>query len=128
MCKGSKQYQQGTYHLCRVMSALSESRQKKKFHVPYRDSILTKLIKDSFGGNSRTVMVRLLCVKSLVVLDNILTTHSSLIVYRLLAFLLPSPTLKKLLALYDMHKQHAASKTLLYAMLSNFVCLHAKLL
>jgi kinesin family protein 6/9 len=77
MCKGSKQYQQGTYHLCRVMSALSESRQKKKFHVPYRDSILTKLIKDSFGGNSRTVMVRLLCVKSLVVLDNILTAHFS---------------------------------------------------
>ena len=29
----------------------------KKFYVPYRDSKLTRLLKDSLGGNSRTVMI-----------------------------------------------------------------------
>ena len=32
------------------------SKQKKPF-VPYRDSVLTWLLKDSLGGNSRTIMV-----------------------------------------------------------------------
>lgn len=31
--------------------------QSKKTHVPYRDSKLTRLLKDSIGGNCRTVMV-----------------------------------------------------------------------
>ena len=30
---------------------------KKTTHVPYRDSKLTRLLKDSLGGNSRTVMI-----------------------------------------------------------------------
>lgn len=29
----------------------------KKVHVPYRDSVLTKLLAGSLGGNSRTCMV-----------------------------------------------------------------------
>uniref|UniRef100_A0A8C2CG29 Kinesin family member 13Bb n=1 Tax=Cyprinus carpio TaxID=7962 RepID=A0A8C2CG29_CYPCA len=42
-----------------VISALAEQgagRNKSKF-VPYRDSVLTWLLKDSLGGNSRTAMV-----------------------------------------------------------------------
>lgn len=31
--------------------------QSKKSHIPYRDSKLTRLLKDSLGGNCRTVMV-----------------------------------------------------------------------
>ena len=30
---------------------------RKKLFVPYRDSVLTFLLKDSLGGNSKTVMV-----------------------------------------------------------------------
>jgi kinesin family protein 18/19 len=29
----------------------------KKNHIPYRDSKLTRLLKDSLGGNCRTVMI-----------------------------------------------------------------------
>lgn len=30
---------------------------KKKGHIPYRDSKLTRLLKDSLGGNHRTIMI-----------------------------------------------------------------------
>lgn len=26
-------------------------------HIPYRDSILTKILKDSLGGNSKTILL-----------------------------------------------------------------------
>ena len=35
----------------------SQKPDKKAIHVPYRDSKLTRLLKDSLGGNSRTVMI-----------------------------------------------------------------------
>ena len=38
-----------------VISALVEGSQ----HVPYRTSNLTRLLQDSLGGNSKTVMVRM---------------------------------------------------------------------
>ena len=30
---------------------------KKYLHVPYRDSKLTRLLKDSLGGNAMTIMI-----------------------------------------------------------------------
>ncbi|ESP04165.1 hypothetical protein LOTGIDRAFT_52745, partial [Lottia gigantea] len=38
-----------------VINALAEN--KSKGHIPYRDSKLTRLLKDSLGGNCRTVMI-----------------------------------------------------------------------
>lgn len=44
--------------LGRVIAALADMSQgKKKTQVPYRDSILTWLLKDSLGGNSMTAMI-----------------------------------------------------------------------
>ncbi|XP_041090218.1 kinesin-like protein KIF14 [Polyodon spathula] len=44
--------------LGRVISALSEASQSKKKHfIPYRDSLLTWLLKESLGGNSKTAML-----------------------------------------------------------------------
>lgn len=39
-------------------SALAEvATGKKVLHIPYRDSVLTKLLQSALGGNSRTIMV-----------------------------------------------------------------------
>lgn len=44
--------------LAKVLSALADqSKSKKKLHVPYRDSKLTRLLRDSLGRNCCTVMV-----------------------------------------------------------------------
>ena len=47
--------------LGRVIAALADPKQlrsgKRKDVVPYRDSILTWLLKDSLGGNSKTAMI-----------------------------------------------------------------------
>jgi hypothetical protein len=40
--------------LCQVISALTDS---KSTYVPYRDSQLTRLLQDSLGGNTKTVMI-----------------------------------------------------------------------
>ncbi|XP_075689507.1 kinesin-like protein KIF14 [Rhinoderma darwinii] len=43
--------------LGKVISALSENSQTKKVFIPYRESVLTWLLKESLGGNSKTAMI-----------------------------------------------------------------------
>ncbi|KAH7291450.1 hypothetical protein KP509_29G017300 [Ceratopteris richardii] len=48
----------GLLALGNVISALGDEKKRKEGgHVPYRDSKLTRLLQDSLGGNSRTVMI-----------------------------------------------------------------------
>ncbi|CAL5332676.1 unnamed protein product [Camellia sinensis] len=48
----------GLLALGNVISALGDEKKRKEGgHVPYRDSKLTRLLQDSLGGNSKTVMI-----------------------------------------------------------------------
>ncbi|KAF8098464.1 hypothetical protein N665_0266s0032 [Sinapis alba] len=48
----------GLLALGNVISALGDDKKRKEgAHVPYRDSKLTRLLQDSLGGNSKTVMI-----------------------------------------------------------------------
>nr|XP_020653714.1 kinesin-like protein KIF18B [Pogona vitticeps]XP_020653715.1 kinesin-like protein KIF18B [Pogona vitticeps]XP_020653716.1 kinesin-like protein KIF18B [Pogona vitticeps] len=42
--------------LINVINSLADAKSKKP-HIPYRDSKLTRLLKDSIGGNCRTIMI-----------------------------------------------------------------------
>lgn len=42
--------------LANCINALGDNK-KKGFFVPYRDSKLTRMLKDSLGGNCKTVMI-----------------------------------------------------------------------
>ncbi|XP_023565958.1 kinesin-like protein KIF28P [Octodon degus] len=45
-------------NLGKVISALADAALRKKvLHVPYRDSVLTKLLQSALGGNSRTTLI-----------------------------------------------------------------------
>jgi hypothetical protein len=47
----------GLLALGNVISALSSSEKKKITHIPYRDSKITRILKDSLGGNAKTLMI-----------------------------------------------------------------------
>ncbi|GFP89555.1 chromosome-associated kinesin kif4 [Phtheirospermum japonicum] len=48
----------GLLALGNVISALGDDKKRKEGgHVPYRDSKLTRILQDSLGGNSKTVMI-----------------------------------------------------------------------
>ena len=47
----------GLLALGNVISALSSSDSKKKTHIPYRESKITRILKDSLGGNANTLMI-----------------------------------------------------------------------
>ena len=46
----------GLLALGNVISALGDPKRKSS-HVPYRESKITRLLKDSLGGNARTTMI-----------------------------------------------------------------------
>nr|XP_058904818.1 kinesin-like protein KIF18B [Kogia breviceps] len=54
--------------LINVINALADAKGRKS-HVPYRDSKLTRLLKDSIGGNCRTVMIAAVSPSSLAYED-----------------------------------------------------------
>ena len=49
-----------------VIHALAEQCEGKNVRVPFRASVLTKLLQNALGGNSKTVMVRHMGSKKIV--------------------------------------------------------------
>ncbi|XP_078423865.1 kinesin-like protein KIF27 [Cetorhinus maximus] len=54
--KESVQINSGLLALGNVISALGDPK-RKSIHIPYRDTKITRLLKDSLGGNAKTVMI-----------------------------------------------------------------------
>ncbi|KAM5191882.1 kinesin-like protein KIF27 [Mantella aurantiaca] len=54
--KESIQINSGLLALGNVISALADPK-RKNAHVPYRDAKITRILKDSLGGNAKTVMI-----------------------------------------------------------------------
>ncbi|KAG8440652.1 hypothetical protein GDO86_006411 [Hymenochirus boettgeri] len=54
--KESIQINTGLLALGNVISALGDPK-RKSAHIPYRDSKITRILKDSLGGNAKTVMI-----------------------------------------------------------------------
>ncbi|KAM6202039.1 kinesin-like protein KIF7 [Rhynchocyon petersi] len=54
--KESIQINSSLLALSNVISALGDS-QRRGSHIPYRDSKITRILKDSLGGNAKTVMI-----------------------------------------------------------------------
>jgi kinesin family protein 6/9 len=57
-----------------IVSLNEKAKGKNKVHIPYRNSLLTTLLKDSLGGNCKTVMMATIASE----LDNIEETISTL--------------------------------------------------
>jgi hypothetical protein len=55
----------GLLALGNVISALGDESKRGKFFVPYRDSKLTRMLQDSLGGNSKTLMICCVSASSL---------------------------------------------------------------
>ncbi|XP_062456116.1 kinesin-like protein KIF27 isoform X2 [Rhea pennata] len=54
--KESIQINTGLLALGNVISALGDPK-RKSMHIPYRDAKITRILKDSLGGNAKTVMI-----------------------------------------------------------------------
>ncbi|NXH17070.1 KIF27 protein, partial [Bucco capensis] len=54
--KESIQINSGLLALGNVISALADPK-RKSIHIPYRDAKITRILKDSLGGNAKTVMI-----------------------------------------------------------------------
>ena len=59
--------------LGKVISSLASVDTKKKSHIPYRDSILTWILKENLGGNSKTAMIATIS-PSIINFDETLST------------------------------------------------------
>lgn len=66
----------GLHALGNVISALGDpAKAKRTTHIPYRDSKLTRLLQDSLGGNSCTLMIACVAPTEYNVAESINTLH-----------------------------------------------------
>eukprot|EP00928_Gymnodinium_smaydae_P044989 TRINITY_DN3002_c0_g1_i2.p1 TRINITY_DN3002_c0_g1~~TRINITY_DN3002_c0_g1_i2.p1 ORF type:complete len:843 (+),score=248.49 TRINITY_DN3002_c0_g1_i2:111-2639(+) len=61
------------HHLEQVIVALQERSQGHRTHVPYRNSTMTAVLRDSLGGNCKTVMVGAIAVEESAIDETIST-------------------------------------------------------
>lgn len=58
-----------------ALSIVIEKLSAKATHIPYRDSVITKILRDSLGGNSKTILIAALSSKEESVSETISTIN-----------------------------------------------------
>jgi kinesin family protein 6/9 len=61
------------HYLEQVIIALHEASKGKRAHVPYRNSMMTSVLRDSLGGNCKTSMIATLAVEDILIEESIST-------------------------------------------------------
>lgn len=61
------------HYLEQVIIALHEASKGRRGHVPYRNSMMTSVLRDSLGGNCKTTMIATLAVEDILVEESIST-------------------------------------------------------
>lgn len=56
-----------------VIFKLGDKKSKQLVHIPYRDSILTKVLKDSLGGNAKTIIIGTISADEVQICETIST-------------------------------------------------------
>lgn len=74
----SKQILVSLHYLGRVILALSEKEKKIRSHVPYRDCLLTNVLRDSLGGNCKTAMIATISPESKYIDESLSTCKFSM--------------------------------------------------
>ncbi len=63
------------HYLEQVIVALHEIKSGKRTHVPYRNSMMTQVLRDSIGGNCKTTMIATLAVEDHLIEESISTSR-----------------------------------------------------
>ena len=71
--KEAKYINLSLHYLEQVIVALHEKAQNKRAHVPYRNSMMTSILRDSLGGNCKTTMIATLAVEQALMEETIST-------------------------------------------------------
>jgi kinesin family protein 6/9 len=61
------------HSLWRVIDCLNNKAKGKSSHIPYRDSMMTMVLRDSLGGNCKTKMIATVSVDSKPIVESIST-------------------------------------------------------
>jgi kinesin family protein 6/9 len=73
LLKEAKHINLSLHYLEQVIIALHEAEKGKRAHVPYRNSMMTSVLRDSLGGNCKTTMIATVAVEDLLLEESIST-------------------------------------------------------
>jgi kinesin family protein 6/9 len=69
----SKAINQSLHYLEQVIVALHDKAKGLRTHIPYRNSLLTSILKDALGGNSNTVMLATISLDNIHLMESVST-------------------------------------------------------
>lgn len=67
LLKEAKHINLSLHYLEQVIVALHEAGKGKRTHIPYRNSMMTSVLRDSLGGNCKTTMIATVAVEDILI-------------------------------------------------------------